>query len=89
MGYSVDIAANPQAALNWIELARHDLIVCSGGDQSRSPEFILRLRYTAPQSRIIVLGDADRPLNALTELRVEVLRTPMDPNAMVTSLRAA
>lgn len=86
MGYSVDIAANPQAALSWIQLARYDLIVCSGGDQSRSPEFILRLRYTAPHSRIIVLGGAEGPLDALRELGVEVMHTPMDPNEMVTSL---
>jgi len=87
MGYSVDIAANPQAALSWIQLARYELIVCSGGgDLSRSPEFVLRLRYTAPQSRILLLGGPDGPPNAMDALGVEVLRAPMDVNRLVGHL---
>lgn len=86
MGYSVDIAANPPAALGWIQLARYDLIVCSGGEHTRSPEFVLRLRYTAPQSRIVLLGGADGPLDALAELGIEVMRAPMDVNELVGSL---
>jgi CheY-like chemotaxis protein len=86
LGYSVDIAANPQAALSWIQLARYELIVCSGGEQSRSPEFILRLRYTAPHSRIVLLGGADGPIDALAELDVDVLRAPVDVNRFMTTL---
>lgn len=86
LGYSVDIAANPQAALSWIQLARYELIVCSGGEQSRSPEFILRLRYTAPHSRIVLLGGADGPADALAELGVDVLRGPVDVNRFMSTL---
>ncbi len=59
--------------LAWTWLARYEWIVLSGGgEHSNSAEFALRLRYNAPHSRILMVGDADGPLDGLGELGVDV-----------------
>jgi DNA-binding response OmpR family regulator len=84
MGYSVDIAVQPEAALDWIRLARYQWIVCSGGgEQHRSDSFALRLRHTAPQARILLVGSDGASLDALHEIGVEVLQAPVDVNMLV------
>ena len=90
MGYSVDIAANAEAAMSWIRLARYEWIVCSGGGQhSQSPQFALRLRYNSPGSRILVVGGPDQPADSLREIGVEVLRPPVDVNMLIDRFAAA
>jgi len=84
MGYSVDIAVQPEAALEWIRLARYQWIVCSGGgEQSRSFDFALRLRHTAPHARILLVGSDGASLDGLHEIGVEVLHPPVDVNMLV------
>lgn len=84
MCYSVDIAANTEAALSWVRLARYEWIVCSGGgEHSRSAQFALRLRHNAPGARILLVGTPEEPAEALNELGVEVLRPPVDVNMLV------
>jgi DNA-binding response OmpR family regulator len=84
MGFSVDIAGQPEAALSWMRAARYDWVVCSGGgEHSRSAEFAMKLRYNAPQSRILVLGGFDTPPDGLGELGVQVMRAPVNVNMLV------
>lgn len=90
MGYSVDIAVQPEAALDWIRLARYQWIVCSGGgEQGRSSTFAERLRGTAPRSRILLVGADGAPLDSLDELGVEVLHAPVDVNMLVDTFAEA
>ena len=84
MGFSVDVSAQPDAALSWIRLARYEWIVCSGGDRTSSPDFLLRLRYATPLARILVLGGSDVPADGLDALGVEVLHGHVDVNALVS-----
>jgi DNA-binding response OmpR family regulator len=81
MGFSVDIASQPEGALSWVQHARYEWIVCSGGgEHSRSADFAQRLRFAAPQARILLV---DGPVDLLESLAVEVLRPPVDVNMLM------
>ena len=84
MGFSVDVSAQPDAALSWIRLARYEWIVCSGGDRTSSPDFLLRLRYTTPRARILVIGGSSVPADGLDALGIEVLHGQVNVNTLVS-----
>ena len=85
---SVDLAGDLETALRWVRQARYDLIVSGGGGVAVAP-LALRLRHAAPHSRVIVLADERQPADGLAELRVEVMRPPLDVNALMRVLRPA
>ncbi len=84
---SVDIAGDLETAVGWMQQARYDVVVCGGG--TAAPSLALRLRYAAPRARIVLLADRDSPPDELAELGVEVIRPPLDVNALMAGLRPA
>ena len=84
MGLSVDIAADPAAALSWARMSRYRVVVAAGS--ADGAELALRLRYAAPRAQLIMLADRTAPIEELTALGVEVLRPPINVNALVSRL---
>ena len=84
---SVDIAGDLETAVGWMQQARYDVVVCGGG--TVAPSLALRLRYAAPRARIVILADGDSPPDELAELGVEVIRPPLDVNALMRGLGPA
>jgi len=89
MGMTVDIAADRDAAIEWIEDARYSLIVCSGADQDETTNFVLRVRYLSRRSRIVLLASAGYILDGLEILGIEVLQGPMDVNRLISRVMPA
>ena len=83
MGFSVDVSVQPEAALSWVRLARYEWVVCSGGERTSSPDFLMRLRYATSGARILLIGDPSAPADGLAALGIEVLRAPVDVNMLV------
>jgi DNA-binding response OmpR family regulator len=83
MGFSVDVSAQPEAALSWVRLARYEWVVCSGSDHVSTIDFLLRLRYAAPGARILLIGGTATSVDGLDALGIEVLRPPVDVNMLV------
>jgi len=85
LGMSVDLASDVESAINWVTRARYHLLVL-GGTGIPAAQAALRLRRAAPAARIVVLTDDWEPPEGLTPADVEVLRPPVDVNAMMRSL---
>ncbi len=88
MGYTVDLGSEPTYALRWLRRARYD-VVLAGGAGVATVEFASRLREAAPDARVLLM--AERPLleGDLGALNIEVLRLPMDVNALVARFMPA
>ena len=87
LGLSVDLAADAESAIAWVAQARYALVVIGGC--RHAAQVALRLRHAAPDARIVVLADADDPVDDLDHLEVRVLRPPLDVNALMEGLRTA
>ena len=85
LGLSVDIMADPKSAIRWAKQARYELIV-AGGAPIPLATLALTLRRAAPEPRIVLLADEWSPADDLDTLRVEVLRPPLDVNALMRGL---
>jgi DNA-binding response OmpR family regulator len=86
MGLTVDVAADRDAALAWVRMARYAVIVCGGGTTEQLVEFALKVRAASPATRILMLGNFG-PQPALTGIDVHILRPPVNVNALVEQLR--
>jgi len=85
LGLSVDLVADPQAAMRWAKQARYQLIV-AGGSPVPLPTLATYLRRAAPDTRIVLLADDWSPTDDLGPLEVEVLGPPVDVNALMRGL---
>jgi hypothetical protein len=85
MGMSVDLAADAESAIGWVRQARYELLVVGGADLPLRT-VALRLRHASPDARIVVLADDRDPPDGLAPLGIEVLRPPMDVNALMSGL---
>lgn len=86
MGLTVDVAADRDAALAWVRMARYAVIVCGGGHADQLVNFALRIRAAAPRTHILVLGQlGTHP--ALRKIDAHVLQPPVNVNALVEQLR--
>lgn len=88
LGLTVDLAADVESAVDWVGQARYDLIVVAGAIPHLAT-VALRLRHAAPRARIVLLADTEQPPDGLEHLRVEVLRPPLDVNALMEHLGQA
>lgn len=86
MGLTVDMARDRDVALEWAAQAYYAVVVCGGSDPERITEFVIRLRYEAPQTRVILLAEPVLMPSGLEELGVEVLTAPVDVNRLVERL---
>ena len=86
MGLTVDIAADHEAALEWAVRARYEVVICGGAQHTRTSEFVVRLRYSAPETRVILLAEPGTTPEGLDDLGVEVLPSPVDVNMLVERL---
>lgn len=84
MGLAVDVATDHEAALSWVRLARYRVVVA--GTKDGAAELALRLRYAAPRAQVIMLASASSPADGLDELGVDVLRPPVNVNALIERL---
>ena len=62
------------------------MIVCGGREQPQTSEFVIRLRYSAPLTRIILLVNPEQDQSGLEDIDVELLPAPMDVNMFVERL---
>lgn len=85
LGLSVDLMADPQSAIRWAKQARYEIIV-AGGTPIPLATLALTLRRAAPEPRIVLLADEWSPADDLDALRVQVLRPPLDVNALMEGL---
>ena len=86
MGLTVDIAADHEAALEWAVRAQYAVVVCGGAAHTRTWDLVVRLRYSAPETRVILLAEPGETLEGLDALGVEVLPSPVDVNMLVERL---
>ena len=86
MGFSVDIARDHAAALAWAGRATYAVVICGTGDAQRSTQFAIRIRFCAPQTRVLLLTDPAVAPEALDEIGIELLAAPIDVNMLVERL---
>ncbi len=86
MGFTVDVVGDPEVALEWIFRARYALVVCGGHDQETVTQFVIRIRYEAPHTRVILLAEPELMHDSLEELGIELLQTPVNVNTLVQRL---
>lgn len=88
LGLSVDLAADAESAIRWVRQARYELLVVGGaGIPLRA--VALRLRHASPEARIVLLADDRDAPDGLAPLGIDVLRPPLDVNALMRGLGAA
>jgi len=78
----VDLGSEPGYALRWLRRASYDVIV-AGGAEVGTVEFASKLRGAAAESRVLLMAEETMPPGSVRELGVEVLRPPVDVNALV------
>ena len=86
MGFSVDIARDHEAALEWAGHATYAVVICGAGDAQQSTQFAIRIRYCAPQTRVLLLAAPAVAPDGLEEIGIELLAAPIDVNALVERL---
>ena len=87
MGLTVDIAADRDSALAWIRMARYAAVVCGGDSPERLTDFALKVKAASPYTQITLLAHFG-PHETLEELGVQVLKPPLNVNALVDRLRS-
>ncbi|MCK9486995.1 MAG: hypothetical protein M0R73_09930 [Dehalococcoidia bacterium] len=88
MGHTVDLGSEPAYALRWLRRARYD-VVLAGGAGVATPRFAARLREAAPDARILLMAERTLADDDLGDAGIEVLRLPMDVNALVARFMPA
>ena len=86
VGLTVDVASDREAALDWIARAHYALVVCGGREQETITRFVIRVRYEAPHTRVILLAEPELMHDSLEELGIEVLQAPVNVNSLVQRL---
>lgn len=82
MGLTVDLGAEPEYALRWLQQARYDVVV-AGGPGVGVLSFATRLRDAAPRSRILVAPEPGMEPEDAVRIHVELLKPPVDVNQLV------
>ncbi len=85
LGLSVDLMADPQSAIRWAKQARYEIIV-AGGTPVPLATLARTLRDAAPEPRIVLLAEEWGRDDDLDALGVQVLRPPLDVNALMRGL---
>ncbi len=86
MGLTVDLAGDLESALQWVEAADYAVLVCSGRADTPVLEFALRARYLSRDTRLFVFAERGFDATGLEAVGAEVLRAPVDVNALVSRL---
>jgi DNA-binding response OmpR family regulator len=87
MGLTVDVVADLPAALDWVEAADYEMVVCAGRVRSSSLDFARRVRYLAQQTRLLMFAEPGLDRAALEALGVELLDAPVDVNRLMAFVR--
>ncbi|MGE3960698.1 MAG: hypothetical protein AB7F65_03350 [Dehalococcoidia bacterium] len=82
MGLSVDVGAEPEYALRWLQQARYDVVV-AGGPGVGVASYAARLRDAAPTSRVVIVPEPEMDPDDAVQLQVEILEPPVDVNQLV------
>jgi DNA-binding response OmpR family regulator len=86
MCLDVYVASDRDIALQAAAKAGYAVVVCGGQEQPQISEFAIRLRYSAPQTRVILLAGPELSHDELNAIDVEVLPAPVDVNMLVERL---
>ena len=89
LGLGVDLITEVESAIRWAGRARYPLLVVGSACASIAEPLDVvaqRLRRAAPSARIVVLADDREHADGLAALDVEVLRPPLDVNALMRGL---
>lgn len=81
MGFSVDMAVDGPAAVQWSLHAGYALIACGPG--ATAADLAIAFRVASPDARVVLLvGPAGAP-DALDAFDIEVMEPPLDVNSLV------
>ncbi|MSP22003.1 MAG: hypothetical protein EXR66_03120 [Dehalococcoidia bacterium] len=83
MGLTVDVVADLPSALDWVEAADYELVVCAARVRAASMDFARRLRYFTNDTRLLMFAEAGFDGAGFEELGVEVLAAPVDVNRLI------
>jgi hypothetical protein len=86
MGLSVHFTDGEEGALEYALHADYAVVVCGRYEQRHGAAFAIRLRSSAPLTRVILLADPELVRDELDGLGVEVIPTPVNVNALVERL---
>lgn len=86
MGLTVDVVADLPAALDWVEAAEYELVVCAGRVRASSLDFARRVRYLARETRLLMFAEPGLDRAGLEALGVELLDAPVDVNRLVAQV---
>lgn len=87
MGLTVDLAADLDAALQWVEAASYEVVVCAGRVDSDVANFVRAARYLARDTEVLVFAEPSFDEGELASIGATVLRAPVDVNRLVARLR--
>jgi len=87
LGLTVDHTTSLDAAIEWIEAARYEVVIAAGRNNPQSAEFAWQVRYLSRETRIVLLGEPGFQSVGLEDLGVEVLPAPVDVNRLMAVLR--
>ena len=86
MGLSVHFDDVKEGALEYPLHADYAVVVCGRYEERHGAALAVRLRSSAPLTRVILLADPELVRDGLDGLGVEVLPTPVNVNALVERL---
>jgi DNA-binding response OmpR family regulator len=83
MGLTVDVVSDLPSALDWVEAADYELVVCAARVRATSLDFARRVRYLARETRLLMFAAPGFDGAGFAELGVELLDAPVDVNRLV------
>lgn len=87
MGLTVDLAPDLDSALQWIEAACYEVVVCAGRVDSDVANFVRAARYLSRDTEVLVFAEPGFDEAELAATGATVLRAPVDVNRLVARLR--
>jgi DNA-binding response OmpR family regulator len=83
MGLTVDVVRDLPSALDWLEAADYELVVCAARVPAASLDFARKARYLARDTRLLMYAAPGFDDAGFSELGVELLDAPVDVNRLV------
>jgi DNA-binding response OmpR family regulator len=83
MGLTVDVVTDLPSALDWVEMADYELVVCAARVRATSLDFARRLRYFTRETRLLMYAQIGFDSAGFEELGVEILDAPVDVNRLI------